>query len=68
MGARHPHPSGRPIRRPHTIGKTLYRVPRTEYETPRLNERSPIDAIGFGTTHLPGHQDGVYEDDTRGKR
>lgn len=54
---KHRHPSGRPIHRSHVVGKQLYRIPREEYETPRLNSRKPTDAIGFCATHLPGHQD-----------
>jgi hypothetical protein len=60
--SRRPHPSGRPIRRFHVVGKQLYRIPREEYETPRLNQRSPTHAIGFVVDHLPGHQDYENED------
>lgn len=62
------HPSGRPIHRPRTVGRPLYRMPREGFETWRLNQRNPTDAIGFCATHLPGHQDDVYEDDTRRKK
>lgn len=51
------HPSGRPIQRRVVIGRPLYRTPRSEYETPRLNQRATKDAIGFVTARLPGHQD-----------
>jgi hypothetical protein len=61
-----PHPSGRPIRKPQIVRNSLYRVPRRDYETPRLNERSPTDAIGFRVEQLPGHQD--YRDDEDRKR
>lgn len=48
--------SNRPIHRRVVIGRPMYRTPRTEYETPRLNERKAKDVIGFVTRQLPGHQ------------
>lgn len=53
---KHPHPSGRPIRRAHYVERQHYRIPRDEYETPRLNQKSPAHAIGFCVPALPGHQ------------
>lgn len=48
---------GRPIHRRVVIGPPMYRTPRTEYETPRLNQRERPAAIGFVTARLPGHQE-----------
>jgi len=48
MIARHPHPSGKPIRREETRGPQIWRIPDKGPVIPRLQqERKDISAIGF---------------------
>ena len=55
------HPSGRPVRQePRTVGPSRWNVPSDGYVIPRLRQSHRIEAVGFVTTRLPGHQD--YED------
>lgn len=55
---KHPHPSGRPIRKQEVKGRTIWRVPDHGPAIPRLqkdNERT--EAIGF-TADLINRDDG----------
>ncbi len=40
-------PPPRPIRRPETKGRPIWRVPDYGYVLPRLRQPEPKDAIGF---------------------
>jgi hypothetical protein len=59
------HPSGRPIQRQRVVGRPLYRTPDTGYVTPRLNALPLAHPIGFGVTHLPGHQDYINDEEAQ---
>lgn len=42
-----PHPSGRPIRPRIVKGKSIWRIPDTESNVPRLRRSERVEAIGF---------------------
>jgi hypothetical protein len=57
MTAKHPHPSGRPIRREEVRGRQIWRIPDRGPVIPRLQqERKDISAIGF-TAKIAPHDD-----------
>ena len=63
------HPSGRPIRIDRAIGRPIWRIPDSEFATPRLNRRESIQATGFThsyqETNDEGGMRGMREKDRR---
>lgn len=51
MQPKHPHPSGRPIRKEEKIGRQYWNYPAETYATPKLRPKvGPVaDAIGYRT-------------------
>lgn len=44
------HPSGRPIRPTHIVGRSIWRIPDDGPVTPRLQKRHDTYAVGFTAT------------------
>lgn len=42
-----PHPSGRPIHHPKIGIRSIWRIPDTEPNVPRLRRSEQVEAIGF---------------------
>lgn len=61
MGERPKHPSGRPVRKTGRIDKVVWRVPDKGYVTPRQQDSSRVNAIGFTVGRLPGQEDDDHE-------
>lgn len=51
------HPSGRPVREEHVVGRPMWRIPDKGSVIPRLqDEKRDVSAIGF-TAELIAHDD-----------
>lgn len=55
-----PHPSGRPIRRDHSVGRPMWRIPDDGPNLPKLKRGELKPAIGF--VHDFSRENG-YEDE-----
>jgi hypothetical protein len=55
-----PHPSGRPIHKSSKVGRSIWRIPDSEPNVPRLRQRDLKPAVGF--VHDFSRENG-YEDE-----
>ena len=59
---KHPHPSGRPIRKDDKIGRQYWNYPAETYATPKLRPKAaaPLaDAVGYLRVNPTNDDDGV---------